>query len=225
MKKVGLFIVLVLLAPLLIAVLYEGLFFLANYAGMFFLNMIGLGFALYLMMAFFILSGTLPKFVYHLSHEITHGATGLLLGHRIKSMHIDPVEGSYIHLTGRSNFLISLLISLAPYVIPLITILLLFVRAATKPALWPLMDLLIGASLAIHYSGLVRSLRRRQPDFTEVGTISALVLIVVSNVVVLLFFASYTSGDFDKLRECIQAIIARTFDLYRAATNAGTVQP
>jgi hypothetical protein len=121
-------------------------------------------------------------------------------------------------MQGRSN----VLIVLAPYVVPLATIPLLFLRAVVMESWWIFVDLLIGASLAFHVGGLLGSLKKRQPDFTEIGMISSVGLIIVLNVVVLLLFASYTAGDTRDLETCVQAILIRTVSIYQSILNPGT---
>ncbi len=125
-----------------------------------------------------------PMKTYVLAHELTHALWGVAMGARVKHMQVKSSGGS-VTLT-KSN----VLITLAPYIFPLYTVLLLIAYLACNHffdvrAYRPLWYGLLGLTWAFHLVFTLHALRQRQPDILEHGRVFSWTLIYLINMLTL----------------------------------------
>jgi hypothetical protein len=125
-----------------------------------------------------------PMKTYVLAHELTHALWGVAMGARVKHMKVKDSGGS-VTLT-KSN----VLITLAPYIFPLYTVLLVIAYLACNHffdvrAYRPLWYGLLGLTWAFHLVFTLHALRQRQPDIIEHGRIFSWALIYLINMLTL----------------------------------------
>jgi len=99
------------------------------------------------------------------SHELIHAVISFLSLKKIKSLEASQWEGGKVVFYGKSN----LLISLAPYSVPLFTIILLLLRPLIKIEFLPYFNGLIGLTYAFHLHTFFLQLSKDQPDIQERG--------------------------------------------------------
>jgi len=135
-----------------------------------------------------------PLGLYVFGHEVTHAAAAFFSGYRIKSMTVSP-QGGHVIMSDSNLF-----VALAPYCVPLYTVILLAVFQAARfykgmplaqaPA-WCSFG--VGLTWAFHADLTFFALRRRQPDLRHGGSFLSLILILLINgfMVVLLLKALF----------------------------------
>lgn len=123
-----------------------------------------------------------PAKAYIWAHELTHAAWGLLSGERVGAIHVGETGGSVQLSRGGTLTL------LAPYFVPLYTLLLILVRLLAGlfwhvgPRGQLIWLFLVGLTWSFHLSFTIRSLGQRQPDIVACGRLFAYTLIVLLNV-------------------------------------------
>jgi hypothetical protein len=125
-----------------------------------------------------------PIRTYVFGHELTHALAGLLSGARLKKFKVSASGGS-VELTKTNIF-----ITLAPYFIPIYTVILTAVYWAGS-RFWPLENyhsvflFLAGFTLAFHFGLTHFALMQGQSDLKHFGVFFSSVMIVIVNCVVL----------------------------------------
>jgi len=127
-----------------------------------------------------------PLFLYVLGHELTHALAAWLQGGKADDLQVSGSKGGSVKVN-RSNALVSL----APYVFPLYTFMVLGVVLVfdPNPNRLPLILFLYGFTLAFHASLTVHSLSEHQSDLEELGWFLALPVIVAVNALVVALIA------------------------------------
>jgi hypothetical protein len=122
-----------------------------------------------------------PLFLYVLGHELTHALAAWLQGGRADDLQVSGSKGGSVKVN-RNNALVSL----APYVFPLYTFMVLGVVLAfdPNPNRLPLVLFLYGFTLAFHAALTIHSLSERQSDLEDLGWFLALPVIVSVNALV-----------------------------------------
>lgn len=125
-----------------------------------------------------------PIVLYVFGHELTHALWVWMMGGRVSRFKVGR-EGGHI-LTDKNNFLIAL----APYFFPLYSILVLALYGALSLFLdvqpyGRLLYALIGVTWAFHFSFTCWMIPKNQTDLSDNGTIFALVVIYLMNLLLL----------------------------------------
>lgn len=97
-------------------------------------------------------------------HEFTHQFVALLLGRRLHSFHAEQYSGS---VTTSGNEHTRLFVTLAPYCLPLLTLLLVAERVMIKPEWLWLHDMFIGLTVGFHGVCFYKDTRSDQPDIKQ----------------------------------------------------------
>jgi hypothetical protein len=128
-----------------------------------------------------------PLFLYVLGHELTHALAAWLQGGRADDLQVSASKGGSVRVN-RNNALVSL----APYVFPLYTFMVLGVVLVfdPNPNRLPLILFLYGFTLAFHAALTVHSLAEHQSDLEELGWFLALPLIAAVNALVVALIAA-----------------------------------
>lgn len=127
-----------------------------------------------------------PDYLYVFAHELVHAFFAILFGGKIKSFKVSSSGGSVS--TTKSNFIISL----APYIFPLYTLvvsLVFFIMCFFWEKAYNYTNIYIfcaGFFLALHFIMTADSLKTKQTDITENGYLFSLTLIYFVNVLILL---------------------------------------
>ncbi len=97
-------------------------------------------------------------------HEEIHEKMSLLFFRKIKGFYAHP-HGGELHFTGRENFIILL----APYCLPIYTLLVLLIRPIILPEYYPAVYFLLGFTWMFHLSTFFQQLGSHQSDITRYG--------------------------------------------------------
>lgn len=125
-----------------------------------------------------------PMGLYVFGHELTHAITAWLSGYRVKSLKVSASGGEVV--TSDTN----LFVALAPYCVPLYTVMVVALYALVRRSMDPVTPPLwcafaVGLTFAFHLALTFHALRQRQPDLEHGGVFLSLVVIALSNGVAL----------------------------------------
>ena len=110
---------------------------------------LALGIVLFFLLEKYVIKGkddTIRTF----SHELNHAVVSLLMFKKVHAFHVEGERGQVSHTAG--GRFSSVLISLAPYCLPLCTYALLLVRAVMLPDLYWCVDILAGVTVGFYIS-------------------------------------------------------------------------
>ncbi len=127
--------------------------------------------------------GFKPMRTYVLGHELTHAVATLAFGGRVRRMRVGEASG-HVDVT-KTN----LVVTLAPYVVPLYAVLAILLYMAARPwTAWPYLHgtflAVLGAALGFHLMLTWHSLTVRQPDLAVYGLVFSLIVIALGNLLV-----------------------------------------
>jgi hypothetical protein len=126
-----------------------------------------------------------PVLSHVMAHELTHALAAMAMGGKVTSISASTTGGTTV--TNRSH----VLVSLAPYVFPLYTMVALGLYAISAPG-WKIWFLgLTGATFAFHLALTVYSLSHHQPDLEEGGVAFSLLFILSGNIIVAMLLTSF----------------------------------
>ena len=98
------------------------------------------------------------------THEMCHAITALITFRRIVSFHVTEKDGVvYTSGSDKTRFLVTL----APYCFLIYTIPLLLFRCMVKTPMMPIIDILIGFTVGLHFICIKEQTRSNQPDLTR----------------------------------------------------------
>jgi hypothetical protein len=131
-----------------------------------------------------------PHFLHVTAHEFTHALfTTLSLGN-VYSLHIDTEDSGHITMSKRN-----IMISLAPYFFPLLTMLILLFYMISIELFKTEIAFIAGFFLGCHYIMNLRDLTFEQPDIIQSGgTLFALPLVMLLNLVIFIGVLYIVSG-------------------------------
>lgn len=124
-----------------------------------------------------------PGFWSILEHELTHALFALLFFKRVYSLRVQRRRGGAVTMESGN-----VVIALAPYFFPLLTVVLLVLKPLVRPGLNLIWSSLLGFSLAFHWTSLFQEFQFSQPDIRYAGRITSLSTVVFFN----LFFLGLT---------------------------------
>jgi len=135
-------------------------------------------------------------FLYVFGHELIHALAALLCGAKVYSFKATRSGGAV--RTSKTN----VFIELAPYFVPIYTLLLIFLMPLVRhflsySHLVYIYILLIGVSLGFHLLMNAESLKTTQSDITKSGYIFSLVLISLANLFIIFFIFGIFSKGFN----------------------------
>jgi hypothetical protein len=125
--------------------------------------------------------------------------------------------------------------TLAPYFFPLLTVPLLLLKALTAlvlslletpfpPFLAGAFDVLIGATLMLHFIGLAKEFRLRQTDIRSTGIICSLVTVFALNVLLVVVTAAVVANEYAGLLSYVRIGAARSLENYRTVLEFAQTQ-
>ena len=188
--------------------------FLASNASFFLLNGSTYGFLFCVFLSALFLSNR-TGFWETLEHELEHAVLACLLLRRPLRLTVDPdpkVDSKMVP-AGRPN----VLITLAPYYFPLLTIPLLIARllaGALCPSILDALDFLIGFAFASHYVSLVREFRPYQTDLKTAGYLFSTIFTIVINVVLPVIIAGVVANNFHAIGDYFARSLVRSLESY-----------
>ncbi len=126
-------------------------------------------------------------YVHLVQHELVHALLAKACGYRIKELKFTRHGGyvAYSKPNSRGNFLISL----GPYLFPLIPILLTLVAAVFRGTVQGVVVFLLGMAVGSHVAGTARE-AMDQFDVRQVGRFFSLMLIMLANVCLIVLIMS-----------------------------------
>lgn len=180
--------ILLLCAPAMYALAEEARTFLTANAPLLLQNGFIYGFLCYLVIYPFMPRDRM-KFLEVFEHELGHAIVGTLLLRNVRAF-IVGAENSRtsgaVGYTGRENTMITL----APYFLPIFTLPLLVLKPLLFAEAHPVVDFLLGVSLAFHYVGLAKEFRIWQRDIRRSGPLFSLAFTLTLNLVFLVIIIS-----------------------------------
>jgi len=125
-----------------------------------------------------------PMRLYIIGHELTHAVSGLLSGARIHAIKAGSKDGE-VQLSKSNAF-----IALSPYVVPFYAVIVVVLYAAARrwwnpPQVLPTFQILLGFTLAFHFSLTFSALHGQQSDLKVVGFFLSTILIAIGNALIL----------------------------------------
>lgn len=147
-----------------------------------------------------------PMRTYVFGHELTHALAGLAVGSKIHSFKVSKKGGSVT--LSKSNFVIAL----APYCIPLYTLIALALYAGVGyfypfPYMSESAQFLVGATLAFHVSLTLYAVQQRQPDIHKTGLFFSAIFILMINAWVLVILAKVLFWQDVSLRDFVMRTV------------------
>lgn len=221
----------IVLAPLVYAFVYEGGVYLASIftlaATMWFL----VGAVAFLLIYLLFLNNSIG-FIEHLLHESEHAAVAFIFTLRLPSrMEIDPEKGSkvFVHKGG------GCLMELAPYYLPLLVLPLIgakgfvdlvywLLKAIPSPYLDGAFDALIGAAFVFHLLCTLKEYGAFQTDIKKSGLVPSLFAVLFLNFMFLLLCVTVVAGSYGELCEYGKAAFGTTVTAYKVASEFLTTE-
>ena len=172
------------------------------------------GFVLFLLV--FTLFGA-PVKSYILEHELSHVVFALLSGVRVRSVSVKS-NNAYVR-TDRIN----ILIALAPYSLPLYTVILvalyrLLNYVTTSTVLAVLFYLFFGITLSFHFVATIHYIQVEQPDLRRYGYFASLVFIAAWSLLILTVILRIIFVDI-QLADFFEKCLRETYLLYIQAAS------
>ena len=132
-----------------------------------------------------------------LEHELTHALVATLTFHRVLSIHSTWRSGGHIKIRGQGNWLITL----SPYFLPTISLLLLpIVVVAPRPLSWAVLSLQ-GVSWAYHLWSTIRETHRQQSDLEKAGWVFSWIFLPTANLVTMIGVLAFAAGGLENCRD------------------------
>lgn len=217
-----------LVLPLVVAFTYEAALFVASAFswGVFAWLLAGMG--LFLLVYILFLAGRID-FLEHLIHEFEHAMIPFFLtGNLPIKMEIDPSKKSQVQVVGVGGCATTL----APYFFPLLAVPLLLLKALTALVLSLLetpfpsflagaFDVLIGATLMLHFIGLFKEFRLRQTDIRKTGILCSVVTVFFLNVLLVVVTAAVVASDYAGLLDYVRVGATRSLENYQVVLEFG----
>ena len=125
-------------------------------------------------------------------HELTHLVMGLLFFKKITRFHATEDEGGHIALHG-SNFLITL----APYFLPTIPLLLLPMFLIINVEFYKYFYAVLGFFTSYHVFSTLQEFGFHQTDITKTGKVFSCIFLVFANIVCYGFLITFVIGGFN----------------------------
>lgn len=112
-----------------------------------------------------------------LSHESSHAVVGMMFLHKIHSLNTTDSRGGVIYHSGNVG---NLFISLAPYCLPVVTYVMMFLRLLGDAQMFYIFDLIIGFTLAFYVVCFWRQTRPYQTDIINIGYLRSTLFILTA---------------------------------------------
>jgi hypothetical protein len=136
--------------------------------------------------------GTPVEYLATLEHELTHIIVGLLFFKRPLSLRVTAREGGEVILSGGNMW-----ITLAPYFLPSLSLLLLPVSLALPQSYEQSLLALLGVTVAYHLLSTWSELGVMQSDFRKAGVLQSIWLLPVANLVIYGSIIAYVIRGFN----------------------------
>jgi len=209
----------VLLAPFVLAFVYESCLFVVSNLKFYLASFVTYGFLVYAIIYLFI-SRFRIGFFETLEHEFGHAAAGVFLGMGIRGLLVRPKEEDSelvawegeTKLVGHGCYSVA---RLTPYCMPLLSIPLVAIRLFVLPSVEGVIDFLIGFSLAFHVVALIREFRFYQPDIKDTGRLFSLNLVSMINTFVLVAVPLLVCGDYSSISNYLKQSVVKGVEVYR----------
>lgn len=216
----------VLLAPLLAAFVYEGALFLASVFTLAATQWFLVGAAVAVPLSLLMVSNSM-RFIEDLLHEVEHASVSFLFTFQLpKKMEINPEETSKVEVPTTGGCLVTL----APYYFALLTIPFLLLKAllalvfslfeTPMPAFLAVaLDFFVGATLMFHYLSSLREFRFSQTDLKKTGFIPSIVVVLFLNFMMLVLSLTVVIGSYAEFWEYLKSAVATTVAAYTAVLD------
>ncbi len=161
-----------------------------------------LGMALYLPI-YLLLRNELIRIVGVMEHELCHFVAKYMFLGIVSEIRATNKEGGVTR--GEPSNALTLL---APYFLPVLTLPLLGIRLLVTAKGLPIIDLLIGITLGLHYFRTLDNLMVDQKDFRDAGLLPTLTIPPTANMVFWVIIAAGVRGDYQAVPDYFRTAIA-----------------
>ncbi len=149
-----------------------------------------------------------------MSHEGKHALIALILGHEVTGIEAHANKDSVTYVKYPTY-----LIYLAPYILPILTLPVLVVRAVLPNFQPMILDVLIGFTFMLHIIELTYTLQRPQKDLKTVGYSLSLAIIILANVIFIVVILAVVLQDLTGLLNYFRRSIMESPAYYRIALD------
>jgi hypothetical protein len=126
-----------------------------------------------------------------LEHELTHAIFAILSLNRVTGLNATGHSGGVMHYQGYGNWIITL----SPYFVPTLSLLVLLVLSLAKPMYFPYLMFLMGMSIAYHLLSTWKETHYHQSDLQESGWIFVWLFLPTANILMLLIVLTALPND------------------------------
>ncbi len=126
-----------------------------------------------------------------LDHELTHAVFAVLSLNRVTGLNATGYAGGATHYQGYRNWIITL----SPYFVPLLSLIILLIFSLAKPSYYPVLSFMMGGSIAFHLQSTWRAAHRSQPDLERSGWIFVWLFLPTANLLMLLLLLTALPND------------------------------
>jgi hypothetical protein len=127
-----------------------------------------------------------------LEHELTHALFAALTLNRVTGLNATSHAGGVTHYHGYGNWLVTL----APYFVPTLSLLVLGIMQLAKNTHQPVLMAVMGFTLAYHAQSTWHETHTQQTDLQESGWLFCWLFLPAANVLMLLVVLAALPGDF-----------------------------
>ena len=155
--------------------------------------LLGLGAGFYLLfvliLSFFKRS---MHFAHTFCHELNHAFFSVLFLKKIKAFQAHAEKGGQVSFEGKNN----LMITLAPYSVPLFAVFTLLLLLLAEPRVVPAIHFVVGFFISFHLHSVFTEFRLYQSDLHVYGLFLSFAFVVFINTLFLLWIVSVVAEDF-----------------------------
>src|SRR5574344_1073458 len=132
------------------------------------------------------------EFAQTFCHELNHTFFSLLFFKKIKGFRAHADNGGEVSFEGKTN----IMITLAPYSVPLFAVLTLLLLLLAEPRVVPAIHFVVGFFISFHLHSVFSEFRLYQSDLRVYGIFLSFAFVVFVNLLFLLWIISVSADDF-----------------------------
>ena len=126
-----------------------------------------------------------------LEHELTHATFAILSLNRVTALNATSHAGGVMHYQGYGNWIITL----APYFVPTVSLLILLILALAKATHYPVLLFIMGFSIAYHLQSTWEETHPAQTDLQQSGWFFVWLFLPTANLLMMLVILTALPND------------------------------
>ena len=149
-----------------------------------------MGVIVYFVAWFFVFRSRLVgSYLSTLEHELTHAIFAILTLHKVKGLRVTGYSGGHITYSGGMG---NWLITISPYFVPTLAVLLLPIHSCLGPI--PLFEFILGVTTSYHITSTYLETHEAQTDLKKTGKVFAWCFLPSANLLSYLFIFAWSDG-------------------------------